>query len=56
MFGMADPWIAIVYFLCIASSLLCVVYGLINWNSDGETIDQEQARWAKDEDEISDTL
>ena len=56
MFGMADPWIAIVYLLCILSSLLCVGYGLKNWNSDGETIDQEQAQWAKEEDEISDSL
>ncbi len=56
MFGLADPWIAIAYLLCILSSLLCVVYGWKNWNSGGETIEQDQARWAKEEDEIGETL
>ena len=54
--GLADPWIAIAYLLCILSSVLCVVYGLMRWNSDGETIDEEATRWAKEEDEISESL
>ena len=56
MFGIADPWIALAYLLCILSSVLCVVYGLMKWNSDGETIDEEKAKWAKEEDEISEAL
>ena len=57
MFGMADPWIAAAYILCILSSLLCVVYGWMKWNSDGDTAaGDETAKWAKEEDKISDTL
>ena len=56
MFGIADPWIAIVYLLCILSSLLCIIYGLINWNKGGEKIEEETAKWAKKEDEISEIL
>ncbi len=34
MLGIPDPQIWIVYLLCIASSVLCVVYGAVNWNKD----------------------
>jgi hypothetical protein len=30
--GMPDPWIWGAYVLLIVSTLLCVVYGIINWN------------------------
>ncbi len=56
MFGIADPWIFLAYLLCILSSLLCIVYGIKNWNKDGEAIEDEQVKWAKEEDEISETL
>jgi hypothetical protein len=36
MLGIDDPWIWGVYLLCILSALLCVVYGLINWNKGAE--------------------
>lgn len=41
MLGFADGWITLVYLLCIGSTLLCVVYGLINWNR-GAQEEQEQ--------------
>lgn len=56
MFGIADPWIAIAYLLCILSSLLCIVYGLLKWNEGGDGVDEETAKWAKEEDEISEAL
>jgi hypothetical protein len=34
--GINDPWIWGVYLLCILSTLLCVIYGLVNWNKGGE--------------------
>jgi hypothetical protein len=34
--GIDDPWIWGVYLLCIFSALLCVVYGILNWNKEGE--------------------
>ncbi|MGQ9826059.1 MAG: symporter small accessory protein [Desulfotomaculales bacterium] len=33
---MADPWIAVAWLLTIASALLCVVYGVVNYNKGGE--------------------
>lgn len=48
MFGIADASIWLVYFLCIASALLCVVYGLKNWNKGNESENlevQEESKW-----------
>jgi hypothetical protein len=45
MLGIDDPWIWGVYLLCILSTLLCVLYGLINWNRGGE----DEAREASEE-------
>lgn len=37
MLGLGDFSIFLVYVLCIASALACVVYGIINWNKGAET-------------------
>lgn len=34
MFGLTDPWIIAAYILTILSVILCVIYGVINWNKD----------------------
>ncbi len=49
LLGLHDPWISLVYALCILSSLLCVVYGLANWNRGDEPISKEDQDWAKKE-------
>ena len=36
MLGINDPWIWGVYLLSFLSALLCVAYGLANWNRGGE--------------------
>jgi hypothetical protein len=36
MFGLPDPSIWLAYLLCIGSTVLCVVYGVLNWNRDGD--------------------
>lgn len=36
MLGMADGWTAAVWILNVASMLLCVVYGVVNWNKGGD--------------------
>jgi hypothetical protein len=36
MLGMADGWTALVWLLNVASMILCVVYGAVNWNKGGE--------------------
>lgn len=38
--GIADPWIWGGYLLCILATLLCVVYGILNWNKGGEDEDE----------------
>jgi hypothetical protein len=55
MFGIEDPVIYIGYLLAIASSLLCVVYGLLNWNKDGEKPEEvsKDLEWEEKEEEIN---
>ena len=55
MLGIDDPVIVAVYLLCILSMLLCVIYGAINWNREGEleAIEiKEEAAWEAEEDEM----
>ena len=55
--GIADPWVALVFILCILSALLCVVYGLLNWNKGEEPVKQEDVAWAKEEkEEVEDSV
>ena len=56
MLGIADGWVFTAYLLCILSSLLCVVYGIRNWNSDGETEEPEQKEWLEEETKIEKPL
>ena len=32
MLGLGSAEMALAYWLCIAASALCVVYGIVNWN------------------------
>jgi hypothetical protein len=53
--GIDDPWIWGVYLLCILSALLCVIYGIISWNREGdlEAIEiKEEAAWEEREEEM----
>ena len=57
MWGIQDPAIVVCYVLCIAASLLCVVYGLINWNRGDVPVKKEDVEWAKEEkSEIEDAM
>lgn len=44
MFGLPDASIWIAYLLCIGATLLCVVYGAVNWNRDNEEDKQEEEK------------
>lgn len=35
MLGIASGELALAYLLCIAASLLCVIYGIVKWNDSG---------------------
>jgi len=50
--GIEDPWIWGVYLLCILSTVLCVSYGIANWNKGEELEKQEimeEAAWEAQE-------
>jgi hypothetical protein len=54
MLGLADPWVAIAFWLCLFCSLLCVFYGAWNWNRGSRAPDPEDSRWAEEEEKIED--
>lgn len=49
MLGIEDGWVFAAYILSIASTLLCVIYGAINWNRGDEPVEEEDVKWAKEE-------
>lgn len=58
MLGLHNFTIALIYILCIASSLLCVIYGAINWNRGGEKPIEpvKIVEWQKEEKELEEEL
>ena len=59
MLGLGDFWVSSVFIPIILSTLLCVVYGAMNWNKgakDDEIIEEEQKKWEKDEEELEKSL
>lgn len=55
--GINDPWILGVYLLSVLSALLCVAYGLANWNRGQETEAEEireECSWEKGEARMDD--
>lgn len=58
MLGLGDFWVSSVFVLLILSTLLCVVYGAINWNNDGEETEliEKEKQWEEEEKEIEDNL
>jgi hypothetical protein len=55
MLGLGDFWVSLVFILMLGSVALCVVYGIMNWNKDGEPSKREIAeekRWDKEEKKI----
>jgi hypothetical protein len=37
MLGIYDPWILIAYGLSIGLALVCVLYGMLNWNKGADS-------------------
>lgn len=56
MLGIEDKYVSLAYILCLLSSLLCVVYGLINWNRGDAEAGKEDIEWAKEEKKVEDEL
>jgi len=53
-----DFWVTSGFILLILSTILCVVYGAIKWNQDGDGADilAKEEQWEKEEKEIEDKL
>jgi hypothetical protein len=50
--GIDDPWVWSAYIGTILVMLLCVVYGIVNWNKGGEDEEiqvKEEMAWHKKE-------
>jgi hypothetical protein len=56
MFGLEDKYVSLAYLLCILSTVLCVVYGLVNWNRGDDSIKQEDIRWEQAEKKVEEEL
>ncbi len=56
MLGIEDKYVSLVYLLCIASSLLCVVYGLLSWYKGADETREEDIRWAQEEKKVEEEL
>ena len=56
MFGIEDRYIWLVYLLCIASAVLCVLYGLVTWGKGETPVQSEDVRWATEEKKVEDQL
>lgn len=50
MLGIASTELALAYLLCIAASLLCVVYGILKWNDTGPLSDELKILAAEQDD------
>jgi hypothetical protein len=49
MLGIEDPVVVMAYVLCLASTLLCVTYGVINWNKGDDSVRPEDVKWSAEE-------
>jgi hypothetical protein len=59
MLGIEDPGIYLVYLLTIASTVLCVWYGIANWNKGAENEAEEiseEIKWETKEKELDQNL
>ncbi len=56
MLGIDDSSVWSAYLLCIASTVLCVVYAWINWNRGDETVAEEDVKWEAEEEQVEKKL
>ncbi len=54
--GIEDKWVSLAYMLCIASALLCVVYGVFNWNRGDTKVEPDDVHWAEEEKKVEEEL
>jgi hypothetical protein len=52
MLGLQDKWVVLVYVLCIASTLICVLYGFFAWNKGDDQVKAEDVKWVREENKV----
>lgn len=52
MLGIEDKGVVAAYLLCIASAILCVIYGIINWNRGDDSVEPDDVKWAIEEKKV----
>ncbi|MCE5187407.1 MAG: hypothetical protein LLF76_14905 [Planctomycetaceae bacterium] len=56
MLGIEDKGVLAAYLLCIASTVLCVLYGIINWNRGDDSVQATDLKWAAEEKKVEEEL
>jgi hypothetical protein len=56
MLGIEDKGVLTAYLLCIASAILCVIYGFINWNKGDEEVQPDDVKWAAEEKKVEEEI
>ncbi len=56
MLGIEGNGVAAAYVLCILSAILCVVYGVLNWNKGEESVEPDDIKWAAEEKKVEEEL
>jgi hypothetical protein len=59
MLGLEDFWVSLAFALTVGSVILCVGYGIVKWNKEGEPGKKEIAeekRWGKEEKKMANRL
>lgn len=58
MLNIPDPWVSAAIVLCLASSLLCVGWGLLKWNEEEKKpeSDEDIRNWAQEENKVEQEL
>ncbi len=55
--GIKGTGVVLAYVLCVLSMVLCVTYGLLNWNKGDEPVEDEDVQWAREEvEEVDEAL
>jgi hypothetical protein len=56
MLGIEDKGVLTAYLLCLFSTALCVVYGVINWDRGDEPVEPDDVKWVAEEDKVKEKL
>jgi len=56
MLGIDDTYVLVAYLLCIASTVLCAVYGVVMRNRGEDAPQREDAQWVAQEKKLEEEV